>query len=55
MNATTPSVAKTIDERSLRPFGIQKIIHSDREAQIELAIMAELYEVWLLPHTHTTP
>lgn len=48
-----PSVARTIGERILCHFGIPEVIHSDQEAQFELAVMAELYELWSLPHTHT--
>ena len=51
VNATTPTVATSLDERVFCYFGLPKQIHSDLGRQL----MAELCSLWRVDQTSTNP
>ncbi len=54
-DATAPTVARTLDERVFCYFGLPEQLHSDRGAQFESELLADLCDRWHIQKTHTTP
>ena len=54
-DATAPVVAATLDKRVFCYMGLPEQIHTDQEAQFESQLMTELYQLWGVDKTRTTP